>query len=126
MLRNIAFLALISMSAFSSCTNKESAEAPKPSEQTPAVAQPASGPHAFVHLQDGSKIPGAIVASSQTDMVVVGDDGIERRIPLAQIKSVEYGESQPARQARQSAPPKRPAKEGPAPPPPQTGPQSAQ
>ena len=106
MKRSIAFFALISMLALSSCTNKESVEAPKPSAQTPTAAQPASGPHAFVHLQDGSQIPGAIVASSQADMVVAGDDGIERRIPLAQIKSVEYGEAPPARQARQSAPPK--------------------
>jgi hypothetical protein len=120
MLRSIAFITSISMLAFASCANKESVEAPKPSEQTPVAAQPASGPHAFVHLQDGSKISGAIVASSQTHMVVAGDDGIERRIPLAQIKSVEYGEAPPARQARQSAPPKRPAKQEPAPLPQQT------
>jgi hypothetical protein len=35
-------------------------------------------------------------------MVVAGDDGIERRIPLTQIKSVDYGAG-PARQRRVSA-----------------------
>ena len=38
-------------------------------------------------------MPGTIVASSPTDVVVAGDDGIERKIPLTQVKSVEYGES---------------------------------
>jgi hypothetical protein len=49
-----------------------------------------------VLLKDGNKVPGTIVASSQTDMVVAGDDGIERKIPMAQIKSVEYTEAQTA------------------------------
>jgi hypothetical protein len=34
-----------------------------------------------------------IVASSQTDVVVAGDDSIERKIPLGQVKSIEYGET---------------------------------
>jgi hypothetical protein len=34
-------------------------------------------------------------------MVVAGDDGIERKIPLAQIKSVEYPDSQATESARQ-------------------------
>jgi hypothetical protein len=44
-------------------------------------------------LKDGSKVPGTIVASSPTDMVLAGDDGIERKIPMAQVKSVEYTEA---------------------------------
>jgi hypothetical protein len=46
-------------------------------------------------------------------MVVSGDDGIERKIPMAQVKSVEYGEAPSAKQARQApretAPPTAPA-----------------
>jgi hypothetical protein len=51
-------------------------------------------------LTDGSKVPGTIVASSQTDMVVAGDDGIERKIPIAQVASVEYADAQPERPSR--------------------------
>jgi hypothetical protein len=109
-----------------SCGKKESGEASKPAPETTAPAQPATGPHAVVHLKDGSKTLGAIVASSQTDMVVAGDDGIERKIPLAQIGSVEYGDAQPAqsarREVREPAPdrqePSRQATPEPAPPPP--------
>ncbi len=45
----------------------------------------------MVHVKDGSKIPGTIVASTQIEMIVAGDDGIGRKIPMAQVKSVEYG-----------------------------------
>jgi hypothetical protein len=52
-------------------------------------------------------------------MVVSGDDGIEHKIPLSQVKSVEYGDSaskQPAEQAaREPAPKKTPPREEPAP-----------
>ncbi len=100
MKRGIALLALAGMVILSSCAKKESGEAPQPAAEAPA-AQPAGGPHAFIHLKDGSKVGGTIVASSQTDMVVAGDDGIERKIPMTQVKSVEYAEAaQPAQSAR--------------------------
>lgn len=103
MTRGLAFLALTSMLVLSSCAKKET-ETPKSGAETPAAAQPAGGPHVFVHLNDGSKVPGTIVASSQTDMVVAGDDGIERKIPITQIRSVEYGEAQSDRTARNASP----------------------
>ena len=103
MQRRIAFLALAGALIFSSCSKKETAETPKQAAEAPAAAQPSSGPHAVVQLKDGSKVPGTIVASSQTDMVVAGDDGIERKIPLTQVKSVDYGEARPAQPARQAA-----------------------
>ncbi|MBZ5584513.1 MAG: hypothetical protein LAQ30_20330, partial [Acidobacteriia bacterium] len=66
-----------------------------------------------VQLKDGRKIAGSIVASSQADMTVAGDDGIEQKIPLGQVKAVEYGDGQPAQPVRQAArqapPPQRPA-----------------
>jgi hypothetical protein len=111
----------------SSCAKKEEGQAPA----TAAEAQSGGGPHAVVHLQDGSKVPGTIVASTATDMVVAGDDGIERKIPLTQVKSVEYGGTpkQPASKSaagRQAAPgqPQAPAQTAqqaaPPPPPPVT------
>jgi hypothetical protein len=113
MLRGMACGVLVCAAMLISCGKKESGEAPKQGavEAPPAAAQPAGGPHAFVHLKDGSKVPGTIVASTQTDMVVAGDDGIERKIPMTQVKSVEYGEAQapPARQAAREAAPKRAA-----------------
>jgi hypothetical protein len=75
-------------------------------------------------LKNGSKLPGIIVASSRTDMIVAGDDGVEHKVPLNQIKSVEYGDALSAQPqaSREPAPAKRPvarqqppAKEEPAP-----------
>ncbi len=110
MINRIAFLTFAGVLTLASCGKKESVENPRTATETPAAAQPAGSPHAFVYLKDGSKVPGTIVASSPTDMVVAGDDGIERKIPLTQIKSVEYGETpqaEPERQAaREPAPPK--------------------
>lgn len=114
MTRDIAMVAMAGMFFLSSCAKKESAEALKASPEAPA-AQSGGGPHAFVQLKDGSKVPGTIVASSQTEMIVAGDDGIERKIPMAQVKSVEYGDAQPARQApHERAPAKTAAKNEPA------------
>lgn len=100
MRRGIAFLVLMGLGILCSCGNKGGGSANSAAE-APAAGQPASGPHAVVHLQNGSKVPGTIVASSATDMVVAGDDGIERRIPLTQIKSVDYGVGQASK--RQAA-----------------------
>src|SRR5690242_16949102 len=96
MRRVIGSLILIGAAGLTGCSKNE-AEAPKtaaeaPAATAPAPAQPAaSGPHATVNLTDGSKVPGVIVASNQTEMVVAGDDGIERKIPLEKVKSVDYG-----------------------------------
>jgi hypothetical protein len=97
MRRVFASLALAGVAMLSSCAKKESGEAA-------ATAQPGGAAHALVYLKDGSKVPGAIVASSPTDMVVAGDDGIERKIPLTQIKSVEYSQAQSPQSAQQTSP----------------------
>lgn len=129
-MRSIPFLALMGMMVLSSCSKKESVEAPDPSAEASAPAQSIGGPHAFVHLRNGGKVPGIIVASSKTDMVVAGDDGIEHKIPLAQIKSVEYGEAQstpaPVQASRKPSPPKTSAREEPVSPQPTTPRQPAQ
>lgn len=115
----IGAVALIAAVMACSCAKKQDDNAAKATAEGPAAAQPAGAQHAFVYLKDGSKVPGTIVASSQTDMVVAGDDGIERKIPLTQVKSVEYGaasKTESGRQApREAAQPRRVAKEMPVP-----------
>jgi hypothetical protein len=115
--RGIILLVMMGVTVLSSCSKKETPEASKAGTEatTPAAEssapQPVSGPHAFVHLKNGSRLPGIIVASTRTDMVVAGDDGIEHKVPLSQIKSVEYGDA-PATQtqaAREPATTKRAA-----------------
>ncbi len=103
MSRGIAILALAAVLSLSACAKKEANEAPKPAAEGPAQAQTGGSPHVFVHLKDGSQVPGTIVASTQSDMVVSGDDGIERKIPLAQVASVEYRDAQPESAPRQAA-----------------------
>src|SRR5215472_4183535 len=97
MKRVLVWVIFAGVVCLSGCAKKEEAEAAK----QPDAAAPAQGggTHVSVHLQDGSRIPGMIVASTQTDMVVAGDDGIERKIPLAQVKSVEYGTTAPKQAA---------------------------
>ncbi len=46
--------------------------------------------HAVIQLNDGTQVSGVVKSSSQTEMVVAGDDGIERKIPVTQVKSVTY------------------------------------
>jgi hypothetical protein len=114
MKRVLVWVIFAGVVCLSGCAKKEEAEASK----QPDVAAPAQGggTHVSVHLQDGSRIPGMIVASTQTDMVLAGDDGIERKIPLAQLKSVEYGTTAPA--PRQAAAQPGAATSAPPPPPP--------
>src|SRR5215472_1042615 len=105
MKRVLVWVIFAGVVCLSGCAKKEEAEAAK----QPDAAAPAQGggTHVSVHLQDGSRIPGMIVASTQTDLVVAGDDGIERKIPLAQVKSVEYGTMGPKQAAAQPAAPPR-------------------
>ena len=118
---------LIGVVILFSCARKENADAGKSAAEAAAAAPAPGGPRAVVQLKDGSKVPGTIVASSPTDVVVAGDDGIERKIPLTQVKSVEYGEAAKAAPARpapqQVAQSAKPAQEAPLPaqqPPPRT------
>ncbi len=110
MRRSLAVVAMTGMLFLFSCSRKEGTEnAQANPEAQPGAAQTATGPHAFVRLKDGSKVPGTIVASSATEITVAGDDGIERKIPMAQVKSVEYADAQPARASKPK--PREPAAE---------------
>jgi hypothetical protein len=44
-------------------------------------------------MRDGTRVTGAVVASSTTEITVAGDDNISRTIPMNQVKSVEYDDS---------------------------------
>ena len=103
MMRGLLPALFLGILTLSSCTKKEASDAPKQRVEASAEVQPPGGPHAFIHLRDGSQVAGSIVASSQVETVVAGDDGIERKIPMAQIQSVEYADAQPSRTARRAA-----------------------
>jgi hypothetical protein len=103
MMRGIGSAIFLGILTLSSCTKKEAGNAPTPGAEASAAVQPPGGPHAFIHLKDRSQVAGSIVASSQLDMVVAGDDGIERKIPMAQVQSVEYADTQPTRTAPRAA-----------------------
>ena len=102
MMRGIGSAIFLGILTLSSCTKKEASNAPKPGTEGTAMVQSPGGPHAFIHLKDGSQVAGSIVASSRVDMVVAGEDGIERKIPVAQVQSVEYADAQPTRMARRA------------------------
>ena len=51
--------------------------------------------HATLLMRDGTRVTGAVVASSTTEITVAGDDNISRTIPMNQVKSVEYDEPPP-------------------------------
>ena len=86
------------MLVLSSCAKKENPEATPAERGSAKAAAPEAGAARYWAAcvrpsEKWKRFAGAIVASSQTDMVVSGDDGIEHKIPLSQIKSVEYGVS---------------------------------
>jgi hypothetical protein len=95
MIRKIVFFAMTSMFFLSSCAREQGTETPNPGTETSVAPSTTEGPHAIVLLKDGSKVPGTIVASSQTEMVVASDNGEEHKIAISDVKSVVYGEAQP-------------------------------
>jgi hypothetical protein len=101
MIRGIGLLTFMGMLALLSCMKKQASEASE-SDTAASAVQPAGSPHAFIQLWDGSEVAGSIVASSQIALVVAGDDGIERKIPIAQIRSVEYAEAHRTRTAKRA------------------------
>jgi len=44
-------------------------------------------------MRDGTRVTGAVVASSTAEITVAGDDNISRTIPMSQVRSVEYDDS---------------------------------
>jgi hypothetical protein len=57
------------------------------------TASSSTRPHATLLMRDGTRVTGAVVASSTTEITVAGDDNISRTIPMSQVKAVEYDDS---------------------------------
>ncbi|MBZ5618721.1 MAG: hypothetical protein LAQ69_08370 [Acidobacteriia bacterium] len=74
---SVGFLAALFLS---SCANKDRAPA-------------AGAPHATVQMRDGTTVSGTVIESSPSELKLAGDDQIRRTIPMAQVKSVDYGDA---------------------------------
>src|SRR5690349_10268217 len=107
MLRKGLFLQVLCAAALlTSCAKQEAS--------TPAPA--ANLPHATVVLRDGTRVAGAIAATSATEITVNLDAGGTRTIPMKDVRRVDYGET--ATTAQPAPPPTAPSAPSPAPPPP--------
>jgi hypothetical protein len=51
------------------------------------------GQHATVQLRDGSSVTGTLVSTSAEEIKITGDDNVTRTLPMAQVRSVEYGDA---------------------------------
>ena len=54
--------------------------------------KPTTGPRATVLMRDGSSVAGMVLSSTAAEIKIAGDDNITRAIPMAQVRSVEYGD----------------------------------
>jgi hypothetical protein len=75
--RSIVYAAVLAAFIFCSCSKN----------------QPESdNRHATVTLQDGTKIAGDVVKSSEKDITVIGKDKITHTIPTAQVRDIKYSD----------------------------------
>jgi hypothetical protein len=81
-------------------------------DNTPA----GGGPHATVQMRDGTAVAGTVLASSPTEIKLAGDDKITRTIPMAQVRSVDYGDTAAAAPAPVMSSPAAPPPKAAAPP----------
>ena len=54
---------------------------------------PTTGPHATVQMRDGSSVSGMVLASTPDEIKITTDDNVTRTISMAQVRSVDYGET---------------------------------
>ena len=52
--------------------------------------------HATVLMRDGTSVSGTVLSSSPAEIRLAGDDKVNRTIPMAQVRSIEYDETAPA------------------------------
>jgi hypothetical protein len=50
----------------------------------------AGGQHAILAMRDGTTINGTVLSSSPTEIQLSGDDKVTHRIPMTQVRSIEY------------------------------------
>ena len=65
---------------------------------------PTTGPRATVEMRDGSSISGMVVSSTPEEIKVIEADGVTRAIPMAQVRTVDYGDVPAAAAPASSAP----------------------
>jgi hypothetical protein len=54
---------------------------------------PTAGPHATVQMRDGSSVSGMVLSSSAEEIKITADDNVTRTIPMAQVRSIDYGDA---------------------------------
>src|SRR5215831_9299723 len=66
----------------------------------------ASGQHATILMRDGATLTGTVTATSSSEITLAADDNTTHKVPMTQVKSIEYDDTAPAQTA---ATPTRPA-----------------
>ncbi len=61
-----------------------------------SCSKTAGAQHATVLMRDGSSVTGTVLASSAAEIQIAGDDKVNRTIPMAQVRSIEYDETAPS------------------------------
>src|SRR5258708_20600953 len=54
---------------------------------------PTTGPHATVQMRDGSSVTGMVLSSNADEVKITSDDNVTRTIPMAQVRSIDYGDA---------------------------------
>jgi hypothetical protein len=65
---------------------------------------PTTGPRATVMMRDGSSVSGMVLSSTAAEIKIAGEDNVTRTIPMAQVRSVEYGDGAAAAPAAPAPP----------------------
>ncbi|MBS1855744.1 MAG: hypothetical protein JST11_10290 [Acidobacteria bacterium] len=63
------------------------------SRQGASSAPAADLPHATVVMRDGTRVSGAVAATTPSDITINTDDGGSRTIPMKDVRRVDYGET---------------------------------
>jgi len=70
-----------------------------------STSTPTTGPHATVQMRDGSSVSGMVLSSTADEVKITTDDNVTRTIPMAQVRSIDYGDApSPAAAAPGAAP----------------------
>jgi len=67
------------------------------------TSTPTTGPHATVQMRDGSSVSGMVLSSTSDEVKITTDDNVTRTIPMAQVRSIDYGDT-PSSSAAAAAP----------------------
>jgi hypothetical protein len=62
------------------------------------------GQHATIEMRDGTSVAGSILSSSASEVQIAGDDKLTRTIPMSQVRSIEYDDTQPVPAAAPASP----------------------